>query len=88
MTKAPTFTDNRGKTQIVEIGMKYACGYSRTITVEGFDIRQLDAEDDRDGAPIVYGPMAEDGEEAYPGWEYLDSLQYAIPTMAQLIAKK
>ncbi len=83
----PTFTDNRGKTQTVEIGMKYAGGYGRTITVEGFDTRQLGSEDSRDGAEIVYGPMSQDGEETYPIWEYLDSLEYAIPTIAQIEAQ-
>ena len=88
MTTAPTFTDNRGRTHTLEIGMKYASGYGRTITVEGWEQRSLDSDDPRDGAEIVYGPMSQDGEEAYPGWEYLDSLQYSIPTIDQLMVKK
>ena len=84
---APTYTDNRGKTHTVEIGMKYDAGYGRMITVEGYGTWDQDPMDGRYGSPIVYGPMSQDGEEAYPGWEHADSLQYAIPTMAQMIAK-
>ena len=88
MTNNPTFTDNRGKTQTVEIGMKYAAGGERTITVEGFDVRDCGADDSRTGSLIVYGPVLQEGEtETYPGWLYVEDLSYAIPTIDQMFAK-
>lgn len=74
----PIFTDNRGKTVTIEIGATYAKAYGGTIKIEGWGERDCGADDDRTGMAVVDGITKDEDGEEYPGWAYLDDLQYHI----------
>ena len=66
--------------------MEYVAAYGQTIVIEGWGERDCGADDGRTGMVIVHGRVTQDGD-SYDGWLYLHELQYAIPTMAQMIAR-